>query len=169
MLIHGAKLGNLVGDLLTIEIPLHAVEGLKKFKPDDLVTIEIKRPKDKRTIQQNRYIWEIISQIDKKINGYASDEWSIYKSLVQEAKIKTLYFETVPEAKSALEATFRVVEEHEHRTSAKGVETVVFRCYFGTSHFTKEEMANFIEVLINRAYKEGIDVYQYEQILRREK
>ena len=74
MLIQGAKLGKLVGDQLTITIPLHTVEELKKFKPDDLVSIEIKRPKDKRSSQQNRYIWEIISQIDQKINGYDSDE-----------------------------------------------------------------------------------------------
>ena len=36
MLIQGAKLGKLVGDQLTITIPLHTVEELKKFKPDDL-------------------------------------------------------------------------------------------------------------------------------------
>ena len=100
MLIQGAKLGKLVGDQLTITIPLHTVEELKKFKPDDLVSIEIKRPKDKRSSQQNRYIWEIISQIDQKINGYDSDEWTIYKQLLRQAKIKTLYFETTSEAKT---------------------------------------------------------------------
>ena len=166
MLIQGAKLGKLVGDQLTITIPLHTVEELKKFKPDDLVSIEIKRSKDKRSSQQNRYIWEIISQIDQKINGYDSDEWTIYKQLLRQAKIKTLYFETTPEAKTALQQTFRLVEEHERRTSAKGIETVVFRCYFGTSKFTKEEMSSFIEALITRAYQEDIDIYQYEQVLK---
>lgn len=167
-MIHGAKLGNLIADQLTITIPLHAVEGLKRFKPDDLVSIEIKRPKDKRTAQQNSYIWEIIHQIDQKINGYATDEWGIYKQLLKEAKIKTLFLETVPDAKKELELAFRIVEEHEKRTSNKGVETILFRCYYGSSTFTKEEMGRFIEFLIHRAYQEGIDVYQYEQYLRGE-
>ena len=65
-----------------------------------------------------------------------------------------------------LAETFRVVEEVERRTSAKGKETVLYACYPGTSQFSKKEMADFIEVLIIRAYNEGLDILQYEDLLK---
>lgn len=159
-------LGELSGTNLTMEFPAHSIEKLKKFKPGDLCTVEIKRPKDKRTLEQNRLIWLIIGLIDKRINGYFSDEMSIYCSLIRQAKIKTQYFETLEAAKGHLEEVYRVVEEIERRVSEKGIETVLYRCYIGTSKFTKEEMSDFIEVLINRAYQEGLDIHHYEETLR---
>lgn len=165
MVIQGAKLGKLLGNELTINLPLHSIDKLKNFKLDDVVTVEIKRPKDKRTLQQNAYIWEIIGQIDAKVNGYMSDINSIYKNILQEAKIKCLYMQTTEKAKSILEQNFRVVEEVERRFTDKG-ESVLYRCYFGTSQFDKTEMSNFIETLINTAYEHGIDVYNYEDVLR---
>ena len=166
MLIQGAKIKDLKGSVVEIEIPLHKLDYIKKLKPNDLVSVEIKRPKDKRTLKQNAYIWEIIHQIDLKVNGFNSDEFSIYKQLVKEAKVKSVYIQTVEGAKKDLENLFRYVEEVERRTTDKG-ESILYRCYYGTSKFTKEEMARFIDVLIDRAYKEDIDVYNYEEVLRR--
>lgn len=165
MVIQGAKLHNLVGDRVTIQVPYHFIDELKNYSPDDLISVEIKRPRDKRTLKQNAYIWEIISQIDRRLNGFNSDEFSIYKQILKEAKIKSVYIQTVEEAKRDLEGLFRYVEEVERRSSEKG-DSVLFRCYYGTSKFTKEEMARFIEALIDRAYQEGIDVYHYEEVLK---
>ncbi|MDO4721620.1 MAG: hypothetical protein Q4A78_13230 [Peptostreptococcaceae bacterium] len=158
--------GQWSGTRLTMEFPKHSMEKLKQFQPGDLCTVEIRRPKDKRSLEQNRLIWRIIGLIDRKINGYFSDEMNLYCSLIRQAKIKTHYFETLEAAKGHLEEVYRVVEEVERRVSEKGTKTVLYRCYIGTSKFTKEEMSDFIEVLINRAYQEGIDVHHYEDTLR---
>lgn len=168
MLIQGAKLNDLKGDMITIQVPLHFVDELRKYSPDDLITVEIKRPKDKRTLKQNAYIWEIVHQIDKKINGFNSDEFGIYKQIIRNAKIKSIYIQTVEEAKKELEAMFRYVEEVERRTTDKG-DSVLYRCYYGTSKFTKEEMARFIDALIDRAYQEDIDIHHYEEFFERGK
>lgn len=164
-MIQGAKLGKLVGNKLTIEVPLHMIDNLKKYKPDDIVSVEIKRPKDKRTIQQNRYIWEIIGQIDSAINGYDSDIMSVYLDVIQRAKIKVDYVQTIEPVKPSLERLYRFVEEVETRVTEKG-ESVVYRCYPGTSQFSKIDMANFIESLIKIAYDNGVDVHHYEDVLR---
>lgn len=163
-----ATLGKLEGEELTIRLPKHDIEKLKNFKQGDLCRIEIKRPKDKRTLEQNRYIWEIIHQIDKRVNGYISDETAIYKQLLRQAKIKTDYIQALETIKPRLEEIYRIVEEVERRTGDKN-ESVLYRCYIGTSKFTKQEMSDFIEVLITRAYQEGIDIMQYEEILRGKK
>ena len=154
------------GNRLTVEIPAHALEDLERYQQGDNCKLELTRPKDKRTLEQNKYIWVILDLIDKKINGYQSDIWNLYKQLVKQARIKIEYFETLEDAKPYLEETFRVVEEVERRTSAKGKETVLYACYPGTSQFSKKEMANFIEVLLGRAYNEGLDVMQYEDLLK---
>lgn len=156
-----ARLGELRGQELKIILPGHDIEKMKQFAPGEVVKLEIKRQKDKRTLKQNRYIWLIISMIDEKINGYCSDEMNIYCQIIEQAKIKTDYIQTLEGAKKRLEDIYRVVKEVEKRGNS-----VLYRCYLGTSQFTKEEMTRFIEVLINRAYQEDIDVLQYESLLR---
>ena len=156
-----ARLGELRGQELKITLPEHDLEKLKQFAPGEVVKLEIKRQKDKRTLKQNRYIWLIISMMDEKINGYCSDEMNIYCQIIEQAKIKTDYIQTLEGAKKRLEDIYRVVKEIEKRGNS-----VLYRCYLGTSQFTKEEMTRFIEVLINRAYQEDIDVLQYESLLR---
>lgn len=158
-----ARLGELRGQELKIILPGHDIEKLKQFVPGEVVKLEIKHQKDKRTLKQNRYIWLIISMIDEKINGYCSDEMNIYCQIIEQAKIKTDYIQTLEGAKKRLEDIYRVVKEVEKRGNS-----VLYRCYLGTSQFTKEEMTRFIEVLINRAYQEDIDVLQYERLLRGE-
>ena len=156
-----ARLGELRGQELKVILPEHDLEKMKQFAPGEVVKVEIKRQKDKRTLKQNRYIWLIISMIDEKINGYCSDEMNIYCQIIEQAKIKTDYIQTLEGAKKRLEDIYRVVKEIEKRGNS-----VLYRCYLGTSQFTKEEMTRFIEVLINRAYQEDIDVVQYERLLR---
>ena len=156
-----ARLGELRGQELKVILPEHDLEKMKQFAPGEVVKVEIKRQKDKRTLKQNRYIWLIISMIDEKINGYCSDEMNIYCQIIEQAKIKTDYIQTLEGAKKRLEDIYRVVKEIEKRGNS-----VLYRCYLGTSQFTKEEMTRFIEVLINRAYQEDIDVLQYERLLR---
>lgn len=156
-----ARLGELRGNELKVILPGHDIEKMKQFAPGEVVKLEIKRQKDKRTLKQNRYIWLIISMIDEKINGYCSDEMNIYCQIIEQAKIKTDYIQTLEGAKKRLEDIYRVVKEVEKRGNS-----VLYRCYLGTSQFTKEEMTRFIEVLINRAYQEDIDVLQYERLLR---
>lgn len=157
------RFGELRGNELKIILPGHDLEKMKQFAPGEVVKLEIKRQKDKRTLKQNRYIWLIISMIDEKINGCCSDEMNIYCQIIEQAKIKTDYIQTLEGAKKRLEDIYRVVKEIEKRGNS-----VLYRCYLGTSQFTKEEMTRFIEVLINRAYQEDIDVLQYERLLRGE-
>lgn len=158
-----ALFNKLNGNELNLMVPFHDLEKIRKFKEGEIVKIEITRQKDKRTLAQNRYIWLIISMIDEKVNGYCSDEMNIYCQIIEQAKIKTDYIQTLETAKARLEDVYRVVKEIEKRGNS-----VLYRCYLGTSQFTKEEMARFIEVLIDRAYQEDIDILQYEKILRGE-
>ena len=161
---HGT-IKSVLSDVVIIEIPKHDLEEVSAMQ-GELLSVELRKQKDTRTLRQNRYIWLVIGLIDEKINGTVSDEMAIYQQVVRQAKIKTEYIQTLEKAKPNLEKVFRAVEEIERRES-NGTETVLYRCYYGTSTFTKKEMADFIEVLITTAYNYGLDVKQYEDYLRK--
>lgn len=128
--------------------------------------LDIKEIKGKRTLQQNAYIWALIHEIDRAINGHRSDEMSIYCNLIEMSNIRVIPLETIEAAKPELEKSFRVVREVERRKSIKGTDTVVYKCYFGTSVFDKEEMSRFIDNLLDHATEEGIDIAYYDRVLR---
>ena len=150
------------GNLLVIE-----TDGIAPIINQELeYRITIKEWRESRSSRQNRLLWAIIHDITTKQSGYATEEATsdVYKRLIKEARIQTEFYETVERAKSGLEKAFRVIEERQRRTSEKGVETVVYECYWGSSHFDTEEMSRFIEATLDMAEKAGINTLRYTDI-----
>lgn len=143
--------------LVEFEIPSYQVSWLDEYKEKEL-TMTLTDKKESKTNQQNRYAWKLISMIDKKINGYRSDEMTLYKNILKQANISPIYLEGLEATKQALEQTFRVVEVIESRTSQKGTETLMYKCYKGISLLTKEEMAELIEVILQYCNEYEIEV-----------
>ena len=143
--------------LIEFAIPSYQASWLEEYKDKEL-TLTITDKKESKTNQQNRYAWKLISMIDKKINGYRSDEMKLYKMILRQANISPIYLEGLEATQTALERTFRVVEVIESRTSQKGTDTLLFKCYKGISLLTKEEMAELIEVILQYCAEYDIDV-----------
>ncbi len=128
-------------------------------------TLDLKEYKSSRSLEQNRLIWALIGEIDKKINGYATSKDShldIYCQIITMAKIRVEYIETLERAKESLDKVFRVVKEVERRTSNKGVETVLYQCFYGTSTFDVKEMSDFIESLLHYAQQCEVSLSGYD-------
>ena len=89
-------------------------------------------------------------------------ELDVYCQIIEMAKIRTEFIETIPEAITRLSSVFRVVKELEQRESKKGNKTVLVKCYYGTSTFDTKEMSDFIDVLLDYAIQIGIDVSEYQ-------
>lgn len=104
-----------------------------------------------------------MTEIARELSYYPDPE-SVYKQVVKLARIKTVFLETLNDEKviKQLGKTFRIVETREERTS-NGISTVMLECYYGMSVFDKEEMTRFIEVLMDYAVQNGIDVSGYER------
>ena len=83
--------------------------------------------------------------IDKKINGYQSDEMELYKMILKQSNISPIYLEGLEATQTALEQTFRVVEVIERQGQGS---TLLFKCHKGISLLTKEEMSDLIEVIL---------------------
>ena len=127
-----------------------------KFEDNDFLKAEITRIKDKKTLQQNRYMWELIHQIARKQN---QDEMEIYCQALQEANAKYTWLKGFPEIKENLLKVFRAVQitryEEEH-----GKKLAIFKCYEGTSKYDKKEMMDLLEIIVGWAEELDIPTIQ---------
>jgi hypothetical protein len=123
-----------------------------KFEDNDFLKAEITRIKDKKTLQQNRYMWELIHQIAQKQN---QDEMEVYCQALQQANAKYTWLEGLPEIKEKLLQVYRAVQitRYEERF---GKQFAIFKCYEGTSKYDKQEMMELLEIIIGWA--EELDI-----------
>ena len=147
-----------------ITLDLHTYQDMTEFLAKDL-EIEIKEWKANRTKRQNSLLWKVIGDTDKHINGRRSEEGSmtIYKQMLKMAHIMPTPLETLESQKELLETVFRLVEVRERRTSAKGVNTVVFVCYRGSSQMKIDEFSDLIETAFDYAEKAGLNSDKYRE------
>lgn len=127
-----------------------------KFEDNDFLKAEITRIKDKKTLQQNRYMWELISQIAQKQN---QDEMEVYCQALQEANAKYTWLEGLPEIKEKLLQVYRAVQitRYEERF---GKQFAIFKCYEGTSKYDKKEMMDLLEIIVGWAEELDIPTMQ---------
>lgn len=123
-----------------------------KFEDNEFLKAEITRLKDKKTLQQNRYMWELISQIAKK---QRQDEMDVYCQALQEANAKYTWLKGFPETKEKLLEVFRAVQITRYEEE-NGKKIAIFKCYQGTSKYDKQEMADLLEIIVCWAEELGI-------------
>ena len=130
-----------------------------KFDDNDFLKAEITKVKDKKTLQQNRYMWSLIDQIAKK---QYQDEMEVYCQALQEANAKYTWLKGLPETKEKLLEVYRAVQitryEEEH-----GKKIAIFKCYEGTSKYDKQEMMDLLEIIVGWA--EELDIPTIKEYL----
>jgi hypothetical protein len=127
-----------------------------KFEDNDFLKAEITKIKDKKTLQQNKYMWELIHQIARKQN---QDEMEVYCQALQEANAKYTWLEGLPEIKEKLLQVYRAVQitRYEERF---GKQFAIFKCYEGTSKYDKKEMMDLLEIIVGWAEELDIPTMQ---------
>ena len=153
--------------ILTLAIDnLRNVEMLKELTEDKVYSIDIKEAKNQRTIQQNKYLWALLSEIDKRVNGFRSnDEWNIYIDALERTGAKYEYIVCVKEAEEMLKQSFRAIRFVKH-VDVNGREGNMYKCYYGSSKMNTKEFALLIETVLDMAEEVGIETAYYENLLR---
>ena len=136
-----------------------AKEQLETLQPGDY-SLEIEEFKNKRTKQQNKYMWKLIKEISDRMNGVNSNEWDVYLLGLERANVKYEYVMTLPQAETLLRQNFRAI-----KFVRKQEKYNIYKCYYGSSKFDKQEMKDLIDALLNMAYQVGIETSYYEQFL----
>lgn len=124
---------------------------------DKKYMMEVKVPKDKRTLAQNSYMWKLIHEIAKK---QFQDDMDIYINALEESNAKYEYIMGLPSIEEDLKKNFRavkVVRPEEHN----GKKFIVYKVFIGSSKFDKEEMSMLLETILRYATELNIPVRDY--------
>ena len=114
---------------------------LQDLNKKETYSIKISKARDKRTEQQNKYMWALIGEI---------------------AKFTHLLVE--PQAESMLRESFRAIQ----LTRKIQVKDKIFndyKCYYGSSKMDKKEMHDLIETLLDMASECGLDIVYWKDLL----
>jgi len=148
---------NLDGDLIisfAVDADMHQI---KEIDGSEDLDIEISKHRAKRSLNANAYFWKLCDLIAKKLG---SDKDSIYKLQLSKYGV-FVDCQVWTEAVEDLKRQFRYVEELDDGYG----ETMIIRCYFGSSGYNTKEMSDLLSGTIQDCHDLGIkDLYDQDQI-----
>ena len=136
--------------------PKDLINELLKLDFDKAYQMEIKEPKSKRSIEQNKMLWELIHRIAKKTQH---TDMEIYCAALEEADAKSDYVITATDMESALKKSFRGVK-FIRMQEVNGKDCYVYKVYIGSSKMNTKEMTELLDIVINMCYEAGVDIYE---------
>lgn len=155
------------GGILQLNIDnIHHAELAKELKEDKTYSVEIKEVKSARSLQQNKYLWALLAEIDKELNGERSnDEWSIYIQALERAGAKYEYIGALPEAEDMIKKNFRAIKFIK-KIDLNGVEGNMYKCFIGSSKMDVKEMGMLIDTVLDMAMELGIETDYWKEVLK---
>ena len=139
----------------------------EEIKNCDKIEVTFRPYKSKRSIEQNRMLWALLTKIAVRTQGTErkSDTMEIYAQMLEETNVKHTYIMALEETKPQLEQVFRVVVDCGER-KVNGKTLKVYRCYEGSSKYNTEEMSRLIDCCLDRCNELGIYDSEVEAILK---
>ncbi len=122
----------------------------------DTYSFEIKKPKSKRSLEQNSLLWALIREMAPVMQ---MDEMDIYIQLLESANAKYDYLLGLPIIENELKRNFRAVK-------VEGVEFIneqmmyKYKCFYGSSKFDTKEMTTLIDKALSYCAELDIQVPQ---------
>lgn len=166
-----SKIDNLVKSingyyLVTLQVPKIAVNDLFKLKDDDL-DVEIKKHREKRSLDANNYMWALCTRLAEKI-GSPTLPKDVYKHALRECNIWSKEFfadedlyNYLKEQEDEEGATFRVVDKlYESESGIK------VRAYKGSRKFDSYQMSRLIDYIVEECKEQGIDTMPPDELER---
>lgn len=133
----------------------------KKYK------IDITEYRSKRSLEQNSYMWVLLCDIDKKINGgKPNDPNLIYIDCLKKSHVKSNFYLCVEDGLDMLKSQFRATQLI-GKEVINGIEYLNVECFWGSSHMNTKEMSDLIDIVLDYASEVGIYNYDYwEDLLK---
>ena len=129
------------------------VADLLKLDMDKFYICEIKEPKSKRSLEQNKLLWKLIHRIAKETY---QDDLDVYCGGLERADALSDYVITAVDMEEALRKSFRGVK-FIRMQAVNGKECFVYKVYLGSSKMDTTEMNELIEITMQVCSEYGID------------
>jgi hypothetical protein len=114
--------------------------------------VEVKEPKSKRSLQQNKLLWELINRIAKETH---QDDMDVYCGALERADALSDYVITATDMEDALRKQFRGVK-FIRKQEVNGKECNVYKVYLGSSKMNVKEMNELLEIVFQICSEFGI-------------
>ena len=153
-----------VNENQNLEITFEVVPWASKREIDDLkkgeYLLQIKDIRNKRSLNQNALLWELIGEIGEAQNGNRSGDMEIYCNCLESCGAKVEYIACSPAALEAVKKQFRACQEIGSRKTERG-EMVILKVFIGSSKMDSKEMSKLIDYVMDYAEKCGVDTDYY--------
>lgn len=116
--------------------------------------MELKEPRTKRTLEQNKLLWVLIHKIAKETYN---DEYDVYCSVLERADALSDYVITATDMQDTLRKNFRGVK-FIRMQEVNGKDCWVFKVFLGSSKMNTKEMTELIEITMQVASELNIDL-----------
>ena len=116
--------------------------------------MEVKEPRSKRTLEQNKLLWSLIHKIAKETYN---DDYDVYCAVLERADALSDYVITATDMAEDLRKCFRGVK-FVRMQEVNGKDCYIFKVYLGSSKMNTSEMNELIEITMQVANELGIDV-----------
>ena len=136
------------------------IPELLKLDMDKLFICELKEPKSKRTIQQNKLLWQLIHSIAKE---QGQDDNEVYCACLERADALSDYIITAFDMEDELRQCFRGVR-FVRKQEVNGKECNIYKVYIGSSKMSTKEMNELLDTVLQICAELGIptEMYDYE-------
>lgn len=129
------------------------INELLKLDMDKFYICEIKEPKSKRSLKQNKLLWKLIHRIAKETY---QDDADVYCGVLERADALSDYVITAVDMEDALRRSFRGVK-FIRMQEVNGKDCFVYKVYLGSSKMDTREMNELIEITMQVCSEYGID------------
>ena len=146
---------------ITLELDYLDPNELNDLREHDL-RIEIKRWREKRSLDANALAWVLMQKIAEKVH---SDKWSIYMDMLQRYSRAFTHIIVKPQAVAAVMEMYRTAIDL-GEILVDGEKGHQLQVYFGSSQFDSHEMSVFIDGLMSECRELGIPTISDEEAER---
>lgn len=133
------------------------VTWLDELEQDKEYSLEIKKVKSQRSLQQNKFMWELLHQLERVTREVAMD-WYI-KALVETGAVVDYVWGT-EDTETTLKKSFRAVQKVKPH-KIKNSDGWLYRVIVGSSKFNIEEMNQLLDTVIRYCNEHNINTEVY--------
>ena len=136
------------------------IPELLRLDMDKLFICEIKEPKSKRSIKQNKMLWQLIRSIAKE---QCQDDMEVYCACLERTDALSDYIITARDMEDDLRKCFRGVR-FIRKQEVNGKECNIYKVYIGSSKMNTKEMTELLDITLQMCAELGIptEMYDYE-------
>ena len=128
------------------------VPELMKLDMEKYYVCDIKEPRTKRSIEQNKLLWKLIHSIAKETHH---DDIEIYCTALERADAKSDYVITATDMEETLRKSFRGAK-FIRMQEVNGKDCYVYKIYIGSSKMDTKEMTELLDIVIQICSELGI-------------